>query len=58
MVKADKYGPFKISDLVVASLWVVPSFLSGAMPELSDFLSLTKEYSFLQFDASLAISQT
>ena len=58
MVKADKNWSFKISALVVASLWVVLSFLSGTMPELSHFLSLTKEYNFLQFDASLTISQT
>ena len=58
MVKANKNWPFGISDLVVASLWVVPSFFSGAKPELSHFLSLTKEKSFLQLDLSLTISLT
>ena len=53
MVKADKNWPFRISDLVVASLWVVPSFFRGATPELSHFFSLTKEKSFLQLDLSL-----
>ena len=43
MVKADKNCPFRISDWVLASLWVIPSFFSGATPELSHFLSLTKE---------------
>ena len=46
VVKADRNWPFKISDLVLASLWVIPSFFRGAMPELSHFLSLTKEYKF------------
>ena len=60
MVKADKNCPFRISDLVLASLWVynIPSFFSGATPELSHFVSLTKEECFLQLDSSLTISQT